>query len=408
MRLLPSLNWIAFALLLAGCGSESPPSISAAPPTLDGRARLLQMAPASVPAIDALGVDALLVYADVAAFSNANPALTGTIAQAVDGVEGTVRDFGAARLAALLASLSPDNGQSLCSSVAGNLDSATPSGADRCRDSLAVVGLSPQNGGRNPEVQARLSPDLNSLAKFHSLRLLWPAGVPPQQRQALKQLRDSLTYPVEGTPLQKALKVADMNRYLNGTFDPRVSGFAAVSSDVASLTTPAQMIEGLRLDYPGGFQNEVQVAILQYHQLSSFTMSTPYSPANGGTRTDDYPFSGTGFTATTQANAIPEWTLPAGGVPLQSGDTLTLLQADGTRVLQATFQGGHWLSPNGTPLTRRQGRTTVEQWTVYQGHRLFVTSQDASYRYVLSDAAVLDLEQVGLGEWRGRIPLDGL
>lgn len=409
MRLLPSLNWIALALLLAGCGGDSPSSTLPAPaPTPDGRTRLLQLAPASVPAIDALGVDSLLVYADVASFSNADTALTGTIDQAVLGVAGTVQNLGASQLASLLSALLPENGQSLCASLAGNFDPVTPSGPLRCRDSLAVAGALQQTGGRNPEVRARLSPELSSMAKFHSLRLLWPAGVPDRQRASLKSLRDSLTYPVAGTPLQKALKVADMNRYLDGTFDPRVSGFAAVTGDVASLTTPAQIIEGLRLDYPGGFQNETRVAVLQYRQLASFTLSIPYSAANGGTRSDDYPFSGTGFTATIQANAIPEWTLPAGGVPLESGDTLTLIEPDGSRVLQATFQSGHWVGPDGTVLTRREARVSVDQWTDYQGHRLYVTSKDDHYRYVISDRPVLDLEPVGPGEWRGKIPLDGL
>lgn len=397
-------------MLLIGCGGDSAPVLSSATsPALDGRGRLLQLAPAIVPALDALGTNAQLVYADVAAFSEANPALNGTVAQAVSGLASGVQAFGAGRLFSLLAALSPDNGQSLCSALAGNFDPATPSGLERCRDSLTVVGAPQQSGGRNAEVRARLNPELSSLAKFHSLRLLWPAGVPPQQRSALKLIRDSLTYPPEGTALRKTLKVADMERYLDGTFDPRASGFAAVASDVVDLTTPAQIIEGLRLDYQGGFQNETRVAVLEYRQLASFTMSIPYSVANGGSRTDGYPFAGTGFTATVRANAIPEWVLPAGGIPLQDGDTLTLVQADGTRSLQATFQAGHWVGPTGTVLPRRNARIPVNEWTNYQGYRLFVTSRDEQYRYVLSDQPALDLIQVGPGDWRGTIPLaDGL
>ncbi len=404
--------WI-LALLVSGCGGSNNSAPNAfVPPALsgDGRARLVNLAPAVVPAIDALGPSSQVVYADVATFNDLNPALTGTIHQAVAGLALTVQTFGAPKLADLLASVFSDNGQSLCSSLAGNFDPATPSGGERCRDALAVVGASQQTQGRNPEVQSRLTPDLSSMPKFHSLRLLWPAGVPPQQRAALKQLRDSLTFPSNGTLLQKVIKVADMNNYLNGTFDPRASGFAALVSDVASLQTPAQIIEGLRLDYPGGFQGETQVAILQYRQLPSFALIIPYSAANGGNRTDAYPFAGNGFTATVQANAIPEWTLPDGGIPLQTGDTLTLVQADGTRILQATFEAGHWVRPDGMILTRQLGRTSVNAWTEYQGFRLFVTSQDEHFRYVTSDRPVpagvlLEQAQVGRGEWRGKIPL---
>lgn len=405
---------LGLALFISGCGggTSSTPALAPAPPGpgQDGRARLQSLAPGVIPAIDSLGQASTIIYADVASFNDSNPALTGTVNQAVAGLALTVQNFGAARLAALLASIFSDNGQSLCSSLAGNFDPATPEGASRCRDAMAVVGAVQQSGGRNPEVQSRLTPDLSSMSKFHSLRLLWPAGVPPQQRAVLKQLRDSLTFPPNGTPLQKVIKVADMNNYLNGTFDPRVSGFAALVSDVANLNTPAQIIEGLRLDYPGGFQNETQVAILAYRQQPSFTLVIPYSAANGGNRTDAYPFAGNGFTATVQANALPEWTLPQGGIPLQTGDTLTLVLADGTRVLQATFDAGHWVSPSGTLLTRQLSRTSVNDWTDYQGYRFFVTSQDNQFRYVTSDQAVppeilLDQVQVGRGEWRGKLPL---
>ena len=395
--------------LLAGCGGGSDSAAFTSASTLDGRARMLSLAPAAVPAIDGLGGLSALVYADVAAFSDANPAFTGTVNQAVRGLALTVAAFGAPTPAALLASISPDSGQSLCSSLAGNFDPATPNGNLRCRDAMAVVGAAQQNGGRNPEVQSLLSPALNSMPKFHSLRLLWPAGVPPLQRAVLKQLRDALSYPANGTPIQKVLKVTDMNSYLNGTFDPRVSGFQAVVSDVTSLRTPAEIIEGLRLDYPGGFQQETQVAILEFRQQPSFLMTPPYSAANGGNRTDAYPFAGNGFTATVKANAIPEWILPSGGIPLQTGDTLTLVEADGNRVLQATFNSGHWVSPNGTILTRSQQRASVEAWTEYQGHSLYVTSQDEEFRYVLSNqplpaGLLVDQVQVGAGEWRGKIP----
>ena len=378
---------------------------------VDGRARLLNLAPAAVPPIDALGPSSALVYADIAAFNDSNPALTGSVNQATNGLALTVQTFGAPTLAALLSSITPDTGQSLCSSLAGNFDPSTPAGADRCRDALAVVGAPQQTGGRNPEVQSRLSFELSSMPKFHSLRLLWPGAVPPQQRAVLKQLRDSLTYPATGTPLQKVIKVSDMNNYLNGTFDPRVSGFQAVVSDVASLSTPTEIIEGFRLDYPGGFQNETQVALLQYRQQPSFTLLIPYAPANGGDRTDAYPFAGNGFTATTKANAIPEWVLPSGGIALQSGATLTLVQSDGTRILHFSFESGHWVVPNGTILTRRAARIPVNAWTVYQGKNLFVTSQDEKFRYVTTDqfppeGLLADQVQVGLGEWRGKIPLN--
>lgn len=406
---------IACLLAFSGCGGGSTDSFSSAPnfsPSSDGRARLLdQSGQPAVVAIDSLGAaPAQFVYADVASFSDANPALTGTIQQACQGLALSTQLFGPNLVYAVLTSLSPETGQSLLSSLNGNFDPSTPAGLARCSDAFAVVGAVQQNGGRNPEVQSRLSPDLSTMPKFHSLRLLWPGAVPSTQRTVLKQLRDSLAYPSNGTPLQKVLKVADMNKYLNGTFDPRIFGFQAVVNDVASLATPAQIIEGLRLDYTGGFQNETQVGILTYQQRPGITLATPYSVANGGTRTDPYPFAGNGFTATTKANAVPEWILPSAGVDVQEGDTLTLVQPDGTRVLQATFQTGHWVDPMGTILSRRlSNRLAVNQWIQYQGHPLLVLSQDDDFRYVYSDqtlppALLSDQVQVGPSEYQGKIP----
>ena len=407
---------IAACFLISGCGGSPSENFSApsqSSPAADGRARLLaQSGQPAVNSIDSLGgPSAQFVYSDIARFSDANPDLTGTIQQACQGLGLSAQLFGPNLVSALLFSVSPDSGQSLCSSLNGNLDPATPDGFSRCRDAFTVVGASQQSGGRNPEVQSRLSPELSTMPKFHSLRLLWPGAVPPAQRAVLKQLRDSLTYPPNGTPVQKVLKVSDMTKYLNGTFDPRIFGFQAVVSDVASLTTPAQIIEGLRLDYSGGFQNETQLGILSYQQRPGFTLTPPYSIANGGTRTDAYPFAGNGFTATVKANAIPEWVLPSAGIEVQEGDTLTLVQADGSRVLQATFQSGHWVDPMGTILSRQQtNRARVHEWIQYQGHSLLVLSQDDQFRYVYSDQALpsgflLDQVQVGPSEYRGRIPL---
>jgi len=406
---------IACLLAISGCGGGSSDSFSSAPnisPSSDGRARLLaQSGQPAVVSIDSLGsAAAQFVYTDVANFSDTNPALTGTIQQACQGLGLSTQLFGPNVVYALLISISPDTGQSMLSSLNGNLDPSTPGGFSRCSDAFAVVGAPQQNGGRNPEVQSRLSPDLSTMPKFHSLRLLWPGAVPSAQRAVLKQLRDSLTYPANSTPLQKVLKVTDMNKYLNGTFDPSIFGFQAVVNDVASLITPAQIIEGLRLDYSGGFQNETQVGILTYRQQPGVTLTTPYSIANGGTRTDPYPFAGNGFTATIKANAIPEWILPSSGISVQEGDTLTLVLADGTRVLQATFQSGHWVDPMGNILSRRlSNRVPVHEWTQYQGHSLLVMSQDDDFRSVYSDQTLpqgllIDQVQVGPSEYRGKIP----
>ena len=65
------------------------------------------------------------------------------------------------------------------------------------------------------------------------------------------------------SPTVNAL-VMDVARYLSGEYGPFALGFVSVADDVASLRTPPEIIEGLRLDYPGGFQGETRVALLRW------------------------------------------------------------------------------------------------------------------------------------------------
>ena len=108
-------------------------------------------------------------------------------------------------------------------------------------------------------------------------------------------------------------------------------------------------IEGLRLDYPGGFAGETRVAQLTYPQTPSFTLLIPYSAAFGGTQTGDYPLTGNGFTATVAASAIPEWVL----ADLAPGSTLLEVDEQGQRILRGTWTGAAWAIPAGQSIQER-------------------------------------------------------
>lgn len=402
-------------LWLIGCGGTDPaqPIGTGIPDLISiGRQRLLQNAGVgAVQAIDGLTVEqAEFIYQNIALWDDSRVALTGTVAEGCQGV-GVIAasEFGPDAVYRLMLPLG-DSGHSTVVSFARNLNPIVEMGRDRCRDSLTAEHAPQSFTNRNPEVISLLTPDLATMPKFHALRQLLPGTLPEEQRQVLKTLRDNLTYPANGQQIQKVIKVGDMQNYLNGTFDPKVFGFQAVYSDVDNLVTAAELIEGLRLDYPGGFQGLTVVAALVYFQDDTFRMIPPYRAANGGNRTDPYPFTGNGFTATVRANAIPEWILPNAGVNLQDGSQLFLVDDQGNRTLQATFLGGGWVLANNQRSESALPRARVERVARYDGHEVYVISRDEEHYHVNAseDLGLIDQVQVGRGEYRGQVAKDDL
>lgn len=393
---------------ISGTTSDAAPTTSGIPDLIAiGRQRIQQEdGTATIQAIDALPLEqSQFIYQNVGLFDDSNPRLTGTQLEAVRAV-GTITasQFGAASVFELMSRLG-DNGQSTVVSFARNLDPVVEQGVSRCQDSLTAEAGQQFTGGRNPEVMSLLTPELASMPKFHALRQLLPGTLPDRQREVLKNLRDSLTYPANGTVIQKVIMANEVQNYLDGTYDPMVFGFQAVYSDVSNLTTAAELIEGLRLDYPGGFQGQTVVGAVTFFQDDTFHMIPPYRAANGGDRTDPYPFTGNGFTATVRANAIPEWILPPQGVNLQDGSQLFLIDDLGNRTLQATFQGGAWVLAGQPRVEPAPARQPVRRMARYHEVEVFVISQDDAFYYVNApqDVGLIDSSQVGRGEFRGKI-----
>lgn len=401
---MPFASLLFLGLLLAGCGTE--PDQLAKPESVPGRQQVLQCAdPATVQAIDALGLSgAERVYRRIAAFSDQFPQLLGTRQQACAAVQKLVAlsSVGAEGMLRWVDTLENDTPQGLWVAAAQESDGR------RRRDSLEVASNPNQSGlGRNREIEVLLSPQLPSMARFHGLRLLNPESLPPLQREVLRQLRQNLKPPSPGETLRKVIRVGDIDRYLNGTFDPKVFGATAQERDTQSLTTPAQLISGLRLDYPGGYQNENQVGVMVYSLEPGASLRIPFSSANGGDASGDYPFTGNGFTATVQAMAIPEWQNPSSGAALQRGARLLQISADGQSQLRGTWNGTAWETPGGSPLPRRvQQREPVEEWRTILGYPAYVISQDSEFLWVYGQHPEMMQEpvQVGPKEYRGRVP----
>lgn len=409
------LTFFTVGLLLSGCGgSQDEFVISSSGNAVDSVAQGRQVVaqretPSVVAAIDALPLsESRLIYVNTSLWNDNQPDLTGSLAEACDSLAAIVdsAEFGAGTLYQILSRLI-DNGQAVVTTFGRSLSPQVSDGLARCRDCLVAIAAPQSESHRNSEVTGLLNPAINSVTKFHAVRTLPAASLPPQQRAVFKQLRDSLTPPSEGDAIHKVIKLQDMQKYLDGTYDLKVFGFQAVYSDVDNLSTASELIEGLRLDYPGGFQGESTVAALIWVKDASSLLNIPYGPANGGNQMGDYPFTGNGFTATRQANAIPEWVLPPSGASLQDGAQLFTIDDQGQRTLQATLRNGSWVMSNNreTPAARRQA---VELAATYRGAPVYLISKDEQFYYAnaTSDLGLLEQSQLGMAEYRGKIATD--
>jgi len=142
--------------------------------------------------------------------------------------------------------------------------------------------------------------------------------------------------------MQKVIKGTDIDDFVGN--NSNVSGFVANTEDAGSavFNNSDNMIEGLRLDYDGGFQGQTSVGVIEWDFDSAVSaVEIPRSGAFGGTVNNAYPYVGNGFSATTSGRLVPEYRL-AGVVAPPPGAKLYRLSQDGTKTLRAQVEDGVW------------------------------------------------------------------
>ncbi len=176
-------------------------------------------------------------------------------------------------------------------------------------------------------------PELNEL-KSKCVYEVQPMGTPDSEidrsnndvytddeRQYLKDVRDSVDAPTESTVMQKVVGVdtgdiqKDLDKYLNpydfdgNACESHVTGYVAKAEDAAPFTgTPQQCFYNMRLDYPDTqYQSPDQsVYVIRFTDGNNYDI--PYSKEFDGYTENDQPFTGNGFVAA-KDTVTPEYTV---------------------------------------------------------------------------------------------------
>ena len=252
-------------------------------------------------------------------------------------------DLGAQELANAFEELGESHGQGYIRSAGKNLDTGIDHGVDKVKDSLEALKATPKTGGVDDVVAGNLGTEISSMKEFHGLRNLDPGELTASQKTRLKAIRDAIPGPANGETMQKVIKSADIEDYLDGTTET-IGGFVAKNADVGDLDTVDDLVEGLRLDYDGGFSGETEVGIIEFPIPQGSSAEIPYSTSMGGSLATDYPFSGNGFAATRKGKVVPEFRIGT-DIDIPEGTKIYHLDDAGNRVLQGTYQNGAWVEP---------------------------------------------------------------
>lgn len=190
---------------------------------------------------------------------------------------------------------------------------------------------------------------IKSKEEFEALRFMAADSLTAAQKDAIVEIRQAIPSPSAGAPMQKVIKGSDIN--INIAENRNVRGFVATQADAGSsaFQSSDEMIEGLRLDGPAGFENESSVGIIEWDLDSPSEINIPFGDGFSSSNpvAGQYPFIGNGFTGTTQSGRlVPEYRVPAGAeIILPDGAKLYSLDGAGNKVLRATRVNDEWITP---------------------------------------------------------------
>lgn len=177
-----------------------------------------------------------------------------------------------------------------------------------------------------------------TLDDFDRLRLSDPSELTHYEKFVMKQIRESIPVPDSNTLMQKAIPLNDVSKYMDGQYT-QVGGYVSRAQDVTSLNSYDAIYESLRLDYPNTAYNvdtDEALAVIRFKTDSVGDLEIPYGHEMGGNVNADQPFTGNGFTKSTNGMVVPEYKL-SNYVDMKDGAELILIGKNGEEQVVGVF-----------------------------------------------------------------------
>lgn len=185
-----------------------------------------------------------------------------------------------------------------------------------------------------------------SLSQFISFSTDSAWNLSESDKLRLRQVRDEIKFPNDSTLLQKVIPLEDVALYMNNTYGGTVGGFISSAGDVKSLRKLCDVYHGLRLDYCGSkFSSEGGgYAVLRFTSNVTNHLTIPYCEEMGGTKSFEWPTTGSGFTSSTLGDGgFPEYAFNNYYAPNQGGELYEITPA-GNEILRAVYNGYQWIT----------------------------------------------------------------
>lgn len=164
------------------------------------------------------------------------------------------------------------------------------------------------------------------------------------------QIRNLVPPPTKATIMQKVIPKADIERYILKQWNS-IPGYITKAVDVTQLSNYRDIYNSLRLDYSGSKflpGNDTSLGVIRFRTTNYDNIAVPYSSTMGGSLYQAWPFTGNGFTAATNGQAIPEYITPyENPVSIMEGAEMYEIYHDGTEVLRAVFKNGKFVTLGG-------------------------------------------------------------
>lgn len=123
------------------------------------------------------------------------------------------------------------------------------------------------------------------------------------------------------------------------------------AQDTKQLESYSDIYDSLRLDYENTLfkpSTDSSMGFIRFKTQDAANFKVPYSEAIGGNTSAGWPFTGNGFTAATNGQAITEFCVPSGSsVGIMEESEIYEIFKDGTEVLRAVFKYGKFVSIGG-------------------------------------------------------------